>query len=210
MTAQEHRHPRRRAIRRVEAIRRLCVHNGEAQEHALGHCRWCPSSCSRIWAAWRLLAATILGSCSSRDLLIRLVPRSSYYWAEMGLTDFMSPLGVPRPTTGRNPVRFMTAPAAHRLRARGAPCAGQQGRPPPCVGGRNSSDCQRELGRGAGRAKVSNELSNYCSANRQPHRDDPGSFGAPGIGIADRLACFTPKQSETYAWFLRIAWRTLL
>ena len=95
-----------------------------------------------------------------------------------GLTDLRCPLGVPRQTTGRNPVRLVTAPVAHRLRARGAPCARQQGRPPPCVGGRNSSDCQRELGRGAGRAKVSNELSNYCSANRRPHLDDPGSFGA--------------------------------
>jgi hypothetical protein len=112
-----------------------------------------------------------------------------------GLTDLCSPLGVPRQTTGRNPFRFVTAPVAHRLRARGAPCARQQGRPPSCVGGRKSSDCHRELGRGAGRAKVSNELSNYCSANRQPHLDDAGSFGAPGIGIADRLACFGMKRS---------------
>ena len=25
---------------------------------------------------------------------------------------------------------------------------------------------------------------------------------APGIGIDDQLACFTPKQSETYAWWI--------
>jgi hypothetical protein len=61
-----------------------------------------------------------------------------------------------------------------------------------------------------GRAKVSNELSNYCGADRQPRMDDPGSLRAPGLGIADHLACFTPKQFETYAWFLRIASRTLL
>jgi hypothetical protein len=42
---------------------------------------------------------------------------------------------------------------------------------------------------------VSNELSNYCGANRQPRLDDPGSFGAPGIGIDAHLACFTPKRS---------------
>ena len=52
---------------------------------------------------------------------------------------------------------------------------------------------------------MSNELSNYCSANRQPHLDDPGSFGAPGIGIADRLACFTPKRSLCDDW---AAWTT--
>jgi hypothetical protein len=42
---------------------------------------------------------------------------------------------------------------------------------------------------------VSNELSNYCDADRQPPLDDPGSFGAPGIWIDARLACFTPKRS---------------
>jgi hypothetical protein len=42
---------------------------------------------------------------------------------------------------------------------------------------------------------VSNELSNYGSANRQPHLDDPGSFGAPGIWIDAHPACFTPKRS---------------
>jgi hypothetical protein len=61
-----------------------------------------------------------------------------------------------------------------------------------------------------GHVKVSNELSNYCGANRQPRLDDPGTFGASGIGIDDHLACFTPKRSETYVWFLRIASRTLL
>lgn len=43
---------------------------------------------------------------------------------------------------------------------------------------------------------MSNELSNYCGADPQPPLDDPGRFGAPGIGIDDHLACFTPKQSE--------------
>jgi hypothetical protein len=57
---------------------------------------------------------------------------------------------------------------------------------------------------------VSNELSDYCGTNRQPRLDDPRSFGAPGIGIDDHLACFTPKQSETYAWFLRIPCQKLL
>jgi hypothetical protein len=42
---------------------------------------------------------------------------------------------------------------------------------------------------------VSNELSNYCGADRQPRLDDPGSFRAPGLGINDHLACFTPKRS---------------
>jgi hypothetical protein len=42
---------------------------------------------------------------------------------------------------------------------------------------------------------VSNELSNYRGANRQPCLDGPGSFGAAGIGIDDHLACFTPKRS---------------
>jgi hypothetical protein len=61
-----------------------------------------------------------------------------------------------------------------------------------------------------GRAKVSNELSNYCGADPQPPLDDPGRFGAPGIGIDDHLACFTPKQSETHAWSLRMPCRRLL
>jgi hypothetical protein len=63
------------------------------------------------------------------------------------------------------------------------------------------------LGRSAELApNVSNELSNYCGADRHPPLDDPGSFGAPSLAIDDHLTCFTPKQSETYAWFLRIAW----
>jgi hypothetical protein len=37
---------------------------------------------------------------------------------------------------------------------------------------------------------------NCCGADRQPRLDDPGSFGAPGIGIDDRLACFTPTRSQ--------------
>jgi hypothetical protein len=41
---------------------------------------------------------------------------------------------------------------------------------------------------------VSNELSNYRGANRQPRLDDPGSFGTPGICIDAHLACFTPKS----------------
>jgi hypothetical protein len=47
-----------------------------------------------------------------------------------------------------------------------------------------------------GRAKVSNELSNYRGANRQPRLDDPGSFGAAALGIDDHPACFTPKRSQ--------------
>jgi hypothetical protein len=42
---------------------------------------------------------------------------------------------------------------------------------------------------------VSNELSNYCGADRQPPLDDPGSFGAPSLAIDDHLTCFTPKRS---------------
>jgi hypothetical protein len=44
-----------------------------------------------------------------------------------------------------------------------------------------------------GRAKVSNELSNYRGANRQPCLDDPGSFGAAALGIDDHPACFTTR-----------------
>jgi hypothetical protein len=36
---------------------------------------------------------------------------------------------------------------------------------------------------------VSNELSNYCGANRQLRLDDPGSIGAPAMEIDDHLAC---------------------
>jgi hypothetical protein len=46
-----------------------------------------------------------------------------------------------------------------------------------------------------GHIKVSNELSNYCGADRQPPLDDPGSFGAPSLAIDDHLRCFTPKRS---------------
>jgi hypothetical protein len=42
---------------------------------------------------------------------------------------------------------------------------------------------------------MSNELSNYCDADRQAPLDNLGRFGAPGIGIDDHLACFTPKRS---------------
>jgi hypothetical protein len=42
---------------------------------------------------------------------------------------------------------------------------------------------------------VSNELSNYRDADRQPRLDDPGSFRAPAIGIDAHLGCFTPKRS---------------
>ena len=59
-------------------------------------------------------------------------------------------------------------------------------------------------------ANVSNELSNYGSAKRQPPLDDPGSFGAPGTGFDDHLACLTPKQSETFAGFSRMPCRRLL
>lgn len=61
-----------------------------------------------------------------------------------------------------------------------------------------------------GGANVSNELSNYGSAKRQPPLDDPGSFGAPGTGFDDHLACLTPKQSETFAGFSRMPCRRLL
>jgi hypothetical protein len=44
---------------------------------------------------------------------------------------------------------------------------------------------------------VSNELSNYRGANRQPRLDDPGSFRAPGIGIDAHLGCVTPKKVTT-------------
>jgi hypothetical protein len=44
---------------------------------------------------------------------------------------------------------------------------------------------------------VSNELSNYRGANRQPRLDDPGSFRAQGKGIDAHLGCFTPKSH----WF---------
>jgi hypothetical protein len=60
---------------------------------------------------------------------------------------------------------------------------------------RNSSDCQRDMDGCPGRAKVSNELSNYCGGNGQPRLDDPGSIGAPGIYIDAHLTCFTPKRS---------------
>jgi hypothetical protein len=70
-------------------------------------------------------------------------------------------------------------------------------RPPPGVGSRKPQPLPARLGRGAEVApKVSNELSNYCGANRQPRLDDPGSFGAPGTLIDDHLACFTPKRSR--------------
>jgi hypothetical protein len=42
---------------------------------------------------------------------------------------------------------------------------------------------------------VSNELSNYCGADRHPPPDYPGSFGAPSLAIDDHLTCFTPKKS---------------
>jgi hypothetical protein len=52
------------------------------------------------------------------------------------------------------------------------------------------------LGRSAEVAPdVSNELSNYCGADRHPPLDDPGSFGAPSLAIHDHLTCFTPKRS---------------
>ena len=58
----------------------------------------------------------------------------------------------------------------------------------PAIAGETWTGCR-------GRAKVSNEVSNYCGANRQPRLDDPGSFGAPGILIDDHLVCFTRKRS---------------
>jgi hypothetical protein len=74
-----------------------------------------------------------------------------------------------------------------------SPCLAE--RPPPGVvvgtpwlAGETRTRCQ-------GRAKVSNELSNYRGANRQPRLDNPGSFRAPGIGIDAHLGCFTPKRS---------------
>jgi hypothetical protein len=59
----------------------------------------------------------------------------------------------------------------------------------------NSGGYQRDVDGCRGCAKVSNELSNYRGADQQPPLDDPGSFGAAGIGIDARLACFTPKRS---------------
>jgi hypothetical protein len=70
-------------------------------------------------------------------------------------------------------------------------------RPPPRVGSRRLQPLPGRLGRGGAEVspKVSNELSNYCGANRQPRLDDLGSFGAPRILIDAHLACFTPKRS---------------
>ena len=51
---------------------------------------------------------------------------------------------------------------------------------------------------------MSNELSNYRGANRQPSLDDPGSFRAPCPVIDAHLGCFTPKPS---AAGVTIGWR---
>jgi hypothetical protein len=59
-------------------------------------------------------------------------------------------------------------------------------------------------------SKVSNELSDYAAQTGNRAWTLSGRFRAQGIGIDNDLACFTPRQSETYAWFLRIASRTLL
>src|SRR5687767_11728364 len=61
---------------------------------------------------------------------------------------------------------------------------------------RNSSDCQRDMDGCPGRAKVSNELSNYCGGNGQPRLDDPGSIGAPGIYIDAHLSQTTADDGE--------------
>jgi hypothetical protein len=53
--------------------------------------------------------------------------------------------------------------------------------------------CRRDSDGCQGRAKVSNELSNYRGAGNR--LDNPGSFRAPGIGIDAHLGCFTPKRS---------------
>jgi hypothetical protein len=80
------------------------------------------------------------------------------------------------------------------------PCTQQ-----PASGFGNSGAYQRHLDGCRGCAKVSNELSNYRGADQQPPLDDPGSFGAAGIGIDARLACFTPKRS-----LVRTQYRPLL
>ena len=51
------------------------------------------------------------------------------------------------------------------------------GRPQPGAGV-GSSDCQRDSNGVPRSRQVSNELSNYHGANRQPRLDDPGSFRA--------------------------------
>ena len=67
---------------------------------------------------------------------------------------------------------------------------------PPLVSGSETPAIASETSEGCrGRAKVSNELSNYCGGNGRPRLDDPGSFGAPGICIGAYRACFTPKRS---------------
>jgi hypothetical protein len=43
--------------------------------------------------------------------------------------------------------------------------------------------------------KVSNQLSNYCGADRQPPLDQSGTFSAPNLAIDDHLTCFTRKRS---------------
>jgi hypothetical protein len=66
---------------------------------------------------------------------------------------------------------------------------------PPMSGSETAALASETRTKCRGRARVSNELSNYRGANLKPRLDDPGSFGAPGIGIDDHLACFTPKRS---------------
>jgi hypothetical protein len=68
MTAQQHRHPHRQAIRSIEAIRRLCVHNSEAQEHALDHCRWCPFELLKDLGSLALVSGDDIGELFERRL----------------------------------------------------------------------------------------------------------------------------------------------
>jgi hypothetical protein len=97
----------------------------------------------------------------------------------------------------RRCIRFQT-PHSPAFPGRGsAPNgSGQPAHPAGRFGAGFSERSPQSLGRsGQVAPKVSNELSNYCGADRQPPLDDPGSFGAPGIWIDARLACFTPKRS---------------
>jgi hypothetical protein len=66
---------------------------------------------------------------------------------------------------------------------------------PPLVSGIGTPATASETRTGCrGRTKVSNELSNYCGADRQPRLEDRGSFGAPGIGIDDHLGVLHTEE----------------
>ena len=63
------------------------------------------------------------------------------------------------------------------------------------IGGSTSDSSASETRTGCRRCTtVSNEVSNYCGANRQPRLYHP--VPAPGVmGIDAHLACFTRKRS---------------